>query len=36
MAEENGYEVEVMAEGEHYDYLARITAGQQRTCMIDI
>ena len=24
-AEENGYNVEVLAEGEHYDYLARIT-----------
>ena len=24
-AEENGYAVEVMVEGEHYDYLARIT-----------
>lgn len=24
-AEENGYQVEVVAEGEHYDYLARIT-----------
>ena len=24
MAEENGYEVEVMAEGDHYDYLARL------------
>lgn len=25
VAEENGYAVEVVAEGEHYDYLARIT-----------
>ena len=25
VAEENGYHVEVVAEGEHYDYLARIT-----------
>ena len=25
VAEENGYEIEVVAEGEHYDYLARIT-----------
>ena len=25
VAEENGYSVEVIAEGEHYDYLARIT-----------
>ena len=24
-AEENGYAVEVLAEGNHYDYLARIT-----------
>ena len=29
MAEENGYEVEVMAEGEHYDYLARIAPQKQ-------
>ena len=27
-AEENGYNVEVVAEGEHYDYLARITKVQ--------
>ena len=24
-AEENGYSVEVITEGEHYDYLAKIT-----------
>ncbi|MCH5174889.1 MAG: SAM-dependent methyltransferase, partial [Prevotellaceae bacterium] len=28
VAEDNDYDVEVIAEGEHYDYLARITKQQ--------
>ena len=32
VAEENGYVTEIVAEGDHYDYLARITKKCLRSC----